>query len=120
MKFVIGQRGSRKTTQMVHESAHTKYPIVVENESGVRNIYKTCKRLGYKIPDDVPEPVLFCNAKQSKTVMRSDGILIDDAYNIVNAIMTDYFGTRVCSINLHDSKIEYRKIKTEVYDFIKE
>ena len=52
--------------------------------------------------------------------MQSDGILIDDAYNIINAIMSDYFGTRVCSINLHDSKIEYRKIKTEVYDFIKE
>ena len=35
MKFVIGQRGSRKTTQMVHESAHTRYPIVVENQEFV-------------------------------------------------------------------------------------
>lgn len=120
MKFVVGQRGSGKTVQMVHESAHTGYPIIVENESGVRNIYETCKRLGYKIPDDVPEPVLFCNAKQSKSVMQSNGLLIDDAYNIINTIMTDYFGTRVCSVNLHDSKIEYHKVKTEVYDFIKE
>ncbi|GAA6275819.1 hypothetical protein F170042I7_20050 [Blautia caecimuris] len=100
MKFVVGQRGSGKTVQMVHESARTGYPIVVNGTTGIYEIHKVCKYLGYTIPDDVPVPILFSDFKQKNMKGQFDGLLIDDAYNIINKLMTDYFGTRVCSVNL--------------------
>lgn len=62
MKLIIKDRGMGKTTQLIHISEATGYPIVVAYKTMIDNIKSTATKLGCKIP----EPVLVSDIVTGK------------------------------------------------------
>lgn len=91
MKLIIKDRGMGKTTQLIHISEATGYPIVVAYKTMIDNIKSTATKLGCKIP----EPVLISDMATGKT--QYDNILVDEvALNgVLKKALNNYFNSNV-------------------------
>lgn len=95
MKYVIGGRGSGKTTKMIVVSEITGYPIVVSTERQKEHIKAVAERLKCKIPN----PMVVKEAIQRGTRLCTP-ILIDNAEEIINQALKSYFGTDVFCLTM--------------------
>ena len=91
MKLIIKDRGMGKTTQLIHISEATGYPIVVAYKTMIDNIKSTATKLGCKIP----EPVLIYDIVTGK--MQYDNILIDEVAldGVLKKALNNYFNSNV-------------------------
>lgn len=72
MKLIIKDRGMGKTTQLIHISEVTGYPIAAAYKTTIGHIKSTAKKLGCNIP----EPILVSDITSGK--IRYDNILVDE------------------------------------------
>ncbi len=91
MKLVIKDRGMGKTTQLIHISEATGYPIVATCKTVIDNIKSTAKKLGCNIP----EPVFISDIIIGK--MRYDNILVDEITlnGVLKKALNNYFNSNV-------------------------
>ena len=95
MKLIIKDRGMGKTTQLIHTSEITGYPIVASTEAIVNDIKKQAERIGCKIP----EPMTVQELLQEKGTGRReyDNILVDEICigGVLKDALNQYFGRNV-------------------------
>lgn len=95
MKLIIKDRGMGKTTQLIHASEITGYPIVASTEAIVNNIKKQAERIGCKIP----EPMSANELLHNKSVGRHEyeNILVDEVCinGLLQKALNQYFGRNV-------------------------
>lgn len=91
MKLIIKDRGMGKTTQLIHISEATGYPIVVAYKTMIDNIKSVAIKLGCKIP----EPVLISDIVTGKT--QYDNILVDEVTldGVLKNALNNYFNSNV-------------------------
>lgn len=91
MKLIIKDRGMGKTTQLIHISEATGYPIVVAYKTMIDNVKSVATKLGCKIP----EPVLVSDIVTGK--MQYDNILVDEIAldGILKKALNNYFNSNV-------------------------
>lgn len=91
MKLIIKDRGMGKTTQLIHISEATGYPIVVAYKTMIDNIKSMATKLGCKIP----EPVLISDIVTGK--MQYDNILVDEVTldGVLKKALNNYFNSNV-------------------------
>lgn len=91
MKLIIKDRGMGKTTQLIHISEATGYPIVVAYKTMIDNIKSTATKLGCK----VPEPVLISDMTTGKT--QYDNILVNEVAldGVLKKALNNYFNSNV-------------------------
>lgn len=95
MKLIIKDRGMGKTTQLIHTSEITGYPIVASTEAIVNDIKKQAERIGCKIP----EPMSANELLHNKAVGRHEyeNILVDEVCinGLLQKALNQYFGRNV-------------------------
>lgn len=80
VKFVVGERGSGKSTKMITVSSITGYPIVVDTEIHKRNLLDMAAKEGVKIPTPIVTQGLSISGLNLDTVLIDDGErIIEDA-----------------------------------------
>lgn len=91
MKLIIKDRGMGKTTQLIHISEATGYPIATAYKKTIDHIKSTAKKLGYNIP----EPVLVSDIATGK--IRYDNILVDEITldGVLKKALNNYFNSNV-------------------------
>lgn len=91
MKLIIKDRGMGKTTQLIHISEATGYPIVVAHKTMIDNIKSMATKLGCEIP----EPVLMADIVNGK--MQYDNILVDEVAlgGVLKKALNNYFNSNV-------------------------
>lgn len=81
-EYIIGERQSGKTTELIRRSAETGAYILVANKSTASLIFKQAKMNDYNIPYPITiDDVLSCTINKS---VWSKGILIDELESLVN------------------------------------
>lgn len=95
MKLIIKDRGMGKTTQLIHTSEVTGYPIVASTEAIVNEIKKQAERIGCKIP----EPMTVQELLHGKARGRHgyENILVDEVCidGVLQKALNQYFGCNV-------------------------
>ena len=91
MKLIIKDRGMGKTTQLIHISEATGYPIVAAYKTTIGHIKSMAKKLGCNIT----EPVLISDVATGKT--RYDNILVDEVTldGVLKKALNNYFNSNV-------------------------
>lgn len=91
MKLIIKDRGMGKTTELIHISEATGYPIVSAHKTTIDNIKSMAKKLGCNIP----EPVLVSDIAIGK--IRYDNILVDEVTldGVLKKALNNYFNSNV-------------------------
>lgn len=91
MKLIIKDRGMGKTTQLIHISEVTGYPIAAAYKTTIGHIKSTATKLGCKIP----EPVLISDIVTGK--IQYDNILVDEVAldGVLKKALNNYFNSNV-------------------------
>lgn len=84
-EYIIGERQSGKTTELIRRSAETGAYILVANKSTASLIFKQAKMNGYDIPYPITiDDMLSCTINKSVWVK---GILIDELDMILSELL---------------------------------
>lgn len=94
MKGLFLQRGRGKTTASIYTSAMTGCPIIVANENSKRYIKEMAERLYVAIP----EPISVHECARGKRF--PDGILIDNAEEVIQAWAQENLNTHVVAFTM--------------------
>lgn len=86
MNIIIGKRGYGKTTLLIKRAAAENLYILTTDQQRARHIAQLAKRIGCDIPYPVTVNEFFCSNKFAGTSIRRDGLLIDDADNVLQTI----------------------------------
>ena len=105
MNLIIKERGSGKTTELIHTSEATQFPIVVFNKKQIDLIKEKAKNMRCVIPD----PMCFNDFRGDMVRGRilPTHILVDEVGLIIEDALNAYFGTNVVAAtmsNLSDEK----------------
>lgn len=84
MKIILGGRASRKTTELIQESAETGRRILTHNKDTAKEIWWQAQSLGYDIP--TPLSVMDLQRIETKAEIKKQGILIDDLETTLSAL----------------------------------
>ena len=90
MKIINKVRGCDKTTSLIYTSYTTGYPIIAANEQRRRNILCMARELGIDVK---VETVELWDRQMSKYYPRTK-ILLDDVDEILEQVLTSFFGGR--------------------------
>lgn len=91
MKIINKDRGSGKTTELIHASEVTGFRIITSSMFQAEYV----KKLAEKYGNNIPEPMSFGEYKANKKHFHDDGILIDECKTILDGILDEYFGCHV-------------------------
>lgn len=92
MRFINRGRGTGKTLMMIHTSYVTGMPIVVNSHKKACYIQDMAKQMGLDIN-------VYSIEERQKLHGYSD-ILIDDAEEIINRVLNEYFGRSVTAVTV--------------------
>lgn len=90
MRILNQDRGTGKTTMLIHTSYTTGYPIIVPTRVMGDYIKSKAKQMGLNIP----EPILFSD-KTSLDKVTADKILIDELGIMLDEVLAEYFNKPV-------------------------
>lgn len=90
MRILNQDRGTGKTTMLIHTSYTTGYPIIVPTRTIKDYIEKKAKQMGLNIPT----PILFSD-KTSLDKVTADKILIDELGIMLGEVLAEYFNKSV-------------------------
>lgn len=95
MKLIIKDRGMGKTTQLIHTSEITGYPIVASTEAIVNEIKKQAERIGCKIPEPMTVQELLHGKARGRH--EYENILVDEVCinGLLQKALNQYFGRNV-------------------------
>lgn len=99
MEIYNTERGTGKTTHLIHISAFTHAPIITLSQVSKKHIIDTARILGLTIP----EPITFNEFKSGKLKGREkefekNGLLIDNVEVILGDILSEYFSCPVLAV----------------------
>ena len=104
--LIIKDRGQGKTTELIHASEVTGLPIVTKYSLHAKYIEEKAKELGVVIPQPIAITELASN---NKDPLYRNGVLIDEAYDIISKALDNYLGTHVVAATLTDKLKENEK-----------
>ena len=109
MRLLIKDRGTGKTTQLIHTSEATGYPIITHNETAAQNIIRMAEMMGVHIPT----PISISKIEHSGLRgFRLEGVLIDEGYDIIEKALEEYIGCQnIVAVTLSDKLKEISKMK---------
>lgn len=96
MKFIVGEKGTGKTTKLLYMSMITSCPIITETESQAKHLKRKANILGL----DIPEPMSFTEFKYLDKTKYPKQILIDNGEHIIENALKQYLGAEVRTITL--------------------
>lgn len=83
MNKLLMKRGKGKSTAMIYTSAATGYPIMTCSKCRAKQLLEMANDLGVRIP----EPIIPLD--ESSRGKRIDGVLVDDAEEILRQYVTE-------------------------------
>ena len=95
MRILNQDRGTGKTTILIHTSYSTGYPIIVSTEAMKCYIKNKAVSMGLNIP----EPIVFTD-RDSLDKVTSDKILIDEVGLMLKYILVAYFKKPIEAITM--------------------
>lgn len=104
MNLIIKDRQKGKTTQLIHISEATKYPIVVPLAVRKKHIIELANQMGCSII----EP-LTMREVQAMGVRLNTPILFDDVEHILSDALQQYLGAEVFCATMTDTLKDYYK-----------
>ena len=104
MNLLIKNRQTGKTTQLIHISEATRYPIVVPFEAQKKHIIELANQMGCSIV----EP-LTMREVQVRGVRLNTPILFDDIECILADALQQYLGAEVFCATMTDTLKDYYK-----------
>ena len=103
MKIITGKKGSGKTTELIKESAESKYPIVVANYSHELHILELAKTLKF----DIPQPIL-ANNLPSALGREYEGFLIDEIGTVLPILLNTSAQLKGLTIGLDNLGLSFK------------
>ena len=106
MNIIIGKRGTGKTTELIEKSAEKQIYILTATKLRARSLFNSARERGLYIPFPVTLEEYFKGDKFKGSSIRRDGLLIDDADDVLQQI---FAGIPIQSITMTDYRdnIEY-------------
>lgn len=99
MKFLIKKRGTGKTTGLLFTSEATGYPIIVDDKKQVETLKSKANELGITIPEPMTSDTFRGDGRSHCLSVK--GILIDEADNIIEKALVDYFsGANIVAVTM--------------------
>lgn len=86
MDIIIGKRGYGKTTKLIRRSADENLYILVATSQRAYQVAQMATEMGLTIPFPVTVDEYFRSDKFRGSSIRRDGLLIDDADDVLQAI----------------------------------
>lgn len=86
MDIIIGKRGYGKTTKLIRRSADEQIYILTASGHRAVHVYKMAQKMGLTIPFPVTVDEYFHSNKFRGSSIRRDGLLIDDADDVLKVI----------------------------------
>lgn len=96
MNYIVKQRGTGKSTALVHASAVTGYRILTNNMHGVKYLQYIAEKSGFKIPT----PMTMTEYLLKHRGLGDEGILIDDIEVSLPDILSAFFETDVKAVTM--------------------
>ena len=104
MNLIIKDKQKGKTTQLIHISEATKYPIVVPFEAQKKRIIELANQMHCSIE----MPLTICEIKE-KGINAKTPILFDNVEHILSDALQQYLGTEVFCATMTDTLKDYYK-----------
>lgn len=89
MNIIIGKRGTGKTTELLKESAEKQIYILTATKHRARALFDSARDRGLIIPFPVTLEEYFQGSKFIGSSIRRDGLLIDDADDVLQQIFAE-------------------------------
>lgn len=86
MDIIIGKRGYGKTTKLIRRSSEENIYILTKDGLIAKRIAKMAKEMGLDIPYPVTVNEYFLGDRFKGSSIRRDGLLIDDADEVLKCI----------------------------------
>lgn len=102
LNLLIKNRQTGKTTQLIHISEATRYPIVVPFEAQKKHIIELANQMGCLIP----MPLIIREMKERGINVKTP-ILFDDVEHILADALQQYLGVEVFCATMTDTMKEY-------------
>lgn len=102
MNIIIGKRCSGKTTELIKKSAEKRIYILVATRHRAEALDKYAKNMGLDIPFPVTIEEYLKGSKFRGSCIRRDGLLIDDADDVLQQIFAG-IPIREVTITDHDN-----------------
>lgn len=89
MDIIIGKRQTGKTTELIRRSAKEQICILVADKNRAGIVFKMAIELGFVIPYPVTVEDYFKGDKFRGSCIRQEGVLIDDADDVLKMIFKE-------------------------------
>lgn len=109
MNLMIKDRQMGKTTQLIHISEATRYPIVVPFEAQKKHIIELANQMHCSI-----ETPLTIREMKEKGISVKTPILCDDVEHILADALQQYLGVEVFCATMTDTLKDYYKHNTAI------
>lgn len=86
MNWIIKERGTGKTTELIKKSSETGYYIIVTSRNDAMNVFNLARSMNIHIPFPITVEGYLMHKMQGSYV---ENVLIDDVDNILKAIFYD-------------------------------
>lgn len=109
MKFLIKERGIGKTTGLLFTSEATGCTIIVDNKKQVEILKSKANELGITIPEPMTSDTFRGDGRSHCLSVK--GILIDEADNIIEKALIDYFnGANIVAVTMTPNNLSCKKL----------
>lgn len=116
-RIINRQRGTGKTTMLIHASAVTGMQIVTQSKQRAAYINKQAKEFGCTIPETIDAESLSHN--RCLYAGEGPGILIDDGEELIGKALEHYLGRKVTAVTISCPMYE-RPTKEELKEALDE
>lgn len=108
-EFIVGGRGSGKSTELIKRSATTGQYIMVANKQRAKFLFERARRVGLIIPFPVTIHELLDGSTFRSSRIRRDGLLIDDFDDVIAAIFS---GVQINAVTMTEREYNITRIGT--------
>ena len=109
MRLIIKGRAQGKTTELIHASEVTGYPIIAHTERQRDYIKELAKKMNCIIPELYTVQELTSHDFRHGRKLKEQKMLLDDAELVIGAALNNYLGVDVISATLTDQIKEWDK-----------
>lgn len=117
MKIINGERGSGRTTILIHTAYTTGARIICPNRPQAKFVKESAQEEGLEIL----EPMAFRDfmEKSCRGLAREEKVLFDNADMALAEIMRDYFHVEVAAITINSPNVLKSHVDEKTREFIK-
>ena len=108
MRLVIKGRGQGKTTELIHTSEMTGYPIITHNQYEKSRIVELAREINCIIPEPFTITELRCPEwRRGRNYPKE--VLVDDVERILEEVLNEYLSAKVIGATMTDQIKEQAK-----------